>query len=74
MNLKDEQKEACAVLVMRSMLTDYCTKNDIPFEKAFFEFATSPAYKALFDYDTGLWKEGPIYLQGFWQDCSKKIE
>ncbi len=73
MNLiNDEQKEACAVLLMRSMLTDYCTKNNIPFETAFFSLASSPAYKALFDYETGLWKEGPIYLREFWLATMKK--
>lgn len=61
--LTEQQHEICAVLVMRTMLEDYCSDTGIPFSKAFFRFAVSPTYKMLFDYSTGLWKEGPDYLR-----------
>ena len=68
--LTDEQRESCAVSVMRTMLTDYCDDKGIPFEQIFFEFSTSLAYKMLFDYSTGLWKEGPDYLRNFFESAS----
>lgn len=65
--LTNDQKELCAVTVMRSMLEDYVAEKGIPFEEAFSLFASSPAYKALFDYSTGLWREGPDYLREFFE-------
>ena len=44
-NVSDEQRESSAVNVMRAMLEDYCAESGIPFDQAFFEFSTSPAYK-----------------------------
>lgn len=62
--IDDQQKELCAVAVMRSMLEDYCVEKNISFEEAFLEFAASRAYFMLFDFSTGLWREGPDYLRG----------
>ena len=59
--IDDSQREMCAVLVMRTMLTDYCDDTGVSFNDVFFRFVTSPAYKMLFDYSTGLWMEGPIF-------------
>lgn len=64
----DEHREFCAISVMRTMLTDYCDEKGTPFEQTFFDFSTSTAYKMLFDYSTGLWKEGPDYLRNFFSD------
>ena len=61
--IDDSQREMCAVLVMRTMLTDYCDDTGVSFNDVFFRFVTSPAYKMLFDYSTGLWMEGPDYLR-----------
>lgn len=62
-NLDHEQKELCAITVMRSMLEDYCIEQNISFDEAFFQFIPSRAYKMLFDFSTGLWMEGPDYLR-----------
>lgn len=40
----------------------------MPFDEAFFQFASSSAYKMLFDYSTGLWREGPDYLRGIFEE------
>ena len=53
--IDDSQREMCAVLVMRTMLTDYCNDTGVSFNDIFFRFVTSSAYKMLFDYSTGLW-------------------
>ena len=62
-NINKEQKKICAILVMRSMLEDYSEEYGISFEEAFFKFVFSKVYDMLFDYSTGLWKEGPDYLR-----------
>ncbi len=62
-NLDNEQKELCAIAVMRSMLEDYSIEQNISFDEAFFKFIPSRAYTMLFDYSTGLWREGPDYLR-----------
>ena len=66
--IDDSQREMCAVLVMRTMLTDYCDDTGVSFNDVFFRFVTSPAYKMLFDYSTGLWVEGPDYLRNIFED------
>ena len=55
--IDDSQREMCAVLVMRTMLTDYCNDTGVSFNDVFFRFVTSPAYKMLSDYSTGLWMD-----------------
>lgn len=70
--LTNEQKEACAIAGMRSMLEDYSAEQGIPFEEAFSQFAISPIYNALFDYSTGLWREGPDYLREIYNDVKSK--
>ena len=61
--LDDQQKELCAILVMRTMLEDYSKDTGISYEKVFYRFVKSPAYEDLFDYSTGLCREGPDYLR-----------
>lgn len=69
--IDDSQREMCAVLVMRTMLTDYCDDTGVSFNDVFFRFVTSPAYKMLFDYSTGLWMEGPDYLRNIFEDTTQ---
>ena len=61
--LDNQQRELCAISVMRMMLEDYSKDAGISFTEAFFLFVTSVTYKELFDYKSGLWKEGPDYLR-----------
>ena len=61
-----EQKELCAVTVMKTMLEDMASDSGENFENLMLEFADSNTYDMLFDYDTGLWREGPDYLAGWY--------
>ena len=36
--IDDSQREMCAVLVMRTMLTDYCNDTGVSFNDVFFRF------------------------------------
>ena len=65
----NSQREYTALTTMRLMLDDYAKDEGITFDEAMHRFTTSSAYIALFDYETGLWKEGPDYLRSFWKSC-----
>ncbi len=67
----DEQREHCALVNMRMMLTEYAEQNKITFEEAFLQFVNTPVYKMLFDYETRLWAEGPKYLLSFFEASSR---
>lgn len=72
--LTGQEREACAISVMRAMLEDYSNDTGIPFSSLFFQFAVSPAYEMLFDYSTGLWMEGPDYLRGVYLETSNPTD
>lgn len=65
----DSQREYTALTTMRLMLDDFAKDENITFDESMRRFTTSTAYIALFDYETGLWKEGPDYLRSFWNNC-----
>ena len=52
------------------MLEDYTKATGSGFEDAFYRFVTSRAYEMLFDYSTGLWREGPDYLRGIFEEVT----
>lgn len=58
----DKQKEACAVITMRETISMLAESKNISYEQAMLKFTDSKIYDALFDFDTGIWKESPIYL------------
>ena len=67
-SVSTEQKEATAILVMRCMLILYSEQKGIPFEEALLSFAASMTYGDLFDFETEIWKEGPAYLLGLYEE------
>lgn len=69
--ITDKQKEYCAVTVMRRMIEKYAEKQNLSFDEAMLIFTGSSVYEALFDYDTGIWKEGPDYLMELFEDALK---
>lgn len=70
--IENEQlKEFGALTLMQLMIEKYSEKYKIPFNNALEKFTSSKTYDALFDYDgTGLWKEGPLYLLSFYEECA----
>ena len=72
-NMSDNEqlKEFGAITLMQLMLEKYAEKYNISFNDALEKFISSRTYDALFDYDgTGLWKEGPLYLLKFYEECA----
>lgn len=66
--LSTDRKDATAITVMRCMLLSYAEEKNIPFERAMQEFVQSRTYGALFDFDAGVWREGPDYLRGLYDE------
>lgn len=64
----EKQMESCAISTMRRMIEKYSNKTGITFEDAFFQFTQSYVYTALFDYETGIWLEGPDYLMDLYEE------
>ena len=67
-----EQKDHCAVSTMRRMLEKYSQEKGTSFQESLVEFANSNVYEALFDFETGLWMEGPDYLRDMWDRDRQK--
>jgi hypothetical protein len=65
----ETQMESCAVSTMRRMIEKYSEKTGSSFENVFFQFTQSYVYTALFDYETGIWMEGPDYLMALYEDA-----
>mgnify|MGYP004683256053 FL=1 len=65
----DSQKEACAILAMRSAVASLSVREGISYEDALLRFTQSRIYDALFDFDTEIWKEGPDYLVSLYDQC-----
>lgn len=61
-NLTDAQKESCAVSTMRDVVGKLSLRDGIPYEEALLSFTSSRVYDALFDYGTGIWREGTDYI------------
>lgn len=66
----DSQKEACAILTMRSAVASLSAREGISYEDALLRFTQSRIYDALFDFDTEIWKEGPDYLVSLYDQCA----
>ncbi len=63
-----EQKESVAINVMRCMLVGYAKEKRVPLERVALDFMRSRTYEELFDFDLGVWKEGPDYLRDLYDE------
>ncbi len=64
----DREKELCAVSTLRRAVEIYSDRNNVPYDEAFLDFASSNTYKVIFDFDTGVWKEGPEYFLALYEE------
>lgn len=69
-NFTDAQKESCAVSLMRDAVEALSLRDGISYEDALLLFTSSKVYEALFDYDTGIWREGTDYLLSLYNYCN----
>ena len=69
-NFTDAQKESYAVSLMRDAVEALSLRDGISYEDALLRFTSSKVYEALFDYDTGIWREGTDYLLSLYNYCN----
>lgn len=71
-NFNESQKESCAVCLMRDTIAALSLRDGMSYEDSLLHFTSSKVYSALFDYDTGIWKEGTDYLLNLYDYCNSK--
>ncbi len=65
--MKYDVKANMADLILVSAIEDMAMDMNISIEKARHKLLISKTYKDLYNFDTGLWKEGPDYLRDFYK-------
>lgn len=63
-----EQKDFVATEMLRLVVEDIRVKEKKSFEAAFSKVVKSNAYDILYNFDTGVWREGPKYIATFMQE------
>lgn len=62
-----EQKRFCADLILTDAIMDMADEEGIILQEARNKIINSNAYAALYDFETGLWENGPDYFRDFFQ-------
>jgi len=62
-----EQKRFCADLILTDAIMDMADEEGITLQEARNKIINSNAYIALYDFETGLWENGPDYFRDFYQ-------
>lgn len=65
--MTDEQKEFCADLIFTDAVMDMAEDEGISKTEARRRLIESKAYDALYDFETGLWANGPDYFREFYR-------
>ena len=71
-NFTDSPKESYAVSLMRDAIEVLASRDNISYDEALLHFTSSKIYDALFDYDTGFWREGSDYLLNLYDYCNSQ--
>ena len=61
--MKYEKMKACADMTLANAIEDLSRETHIPLEEARNKVLESRAYECLYDFDTGMWMEGPDYFR-----------
>ena len=62
-----EKMKACADMTLANAIEDLSREANISLEEARNKALESIAYECLYDFDTGMWMEGPDYFRDFLQ-------
>lgn len=62
-----EQKRFCADLILTDAIMDMAKEDGITWQEARSKIINSNAYTALYDFETGLWGNGPDYFRDFYK-------
>ncbi|MGN1405044.1 MAG: hypothetical protein ACI4WM_02135 [Erysipelotrichaceae bacterium] len=61
-DLNESQKECAATAILADAVEILAEREHISCEEALLRFASTVVYNALYDYETGIWKESGEYL------------
>ena len=61
----------CADMVLADAIEDFAEKKQITKQEARERIIRSKAYSSLYDFETGLWKDGPDYFISFYEEMEK---
>lgn len=64
--MKIEQKKFCADLILTDAIMDMAAEEDITWQEARGKIINSRAYTDLYDFETGLWANGPDYFRDYY--------
>jgi len=70
--MSNEIKVGTADLILTAAIADYSLKTNQPVSNVRDEMIESGAYDALYDFDTGLWTQGPDYFIDFFLKMKQK--
>lgn len=62
-----EQKRFCADLILTDAIMDMAEEDGITWQEVRSKIINSNAYTALYDFETGLWGNGPDYFRDFYK-------
>lgn len=65
-----EQKKFCADLILTDAIMDMAEEEGISWQEARSRIINSDAYIALYDFETGLWSNGPDYFRDYYSKIS----
>lgn len=66
-----EQKNFCADLILTDAIMDMAEEEGISLQEARSRIIKSKAYDALYDFETGLWENGPDYFRAFYKSVAQ---
>lgn len=62
-----EKKTFCADLILADAIIDMADEEGITWQEARSKIINSAAYTALYDFENGLWENGPDYFRDYYK-------
>ena len=62
-----EKKAFCADLILTDAIIDMADEDGITWQEARSKIINSAAYTALYDFENGLWENGPDYFRDYYK-------
>lgn len=66
--MSNDKKVCTADMILTATIEDYAKKTNQYIASVRDQIIESGAYDALYDFDTGLWSQGPDYFASFFQE------
>ena len=66
-----EVMKTCADMIITAAIQDKAKRENRSIDSVRGELICSDAFEALYDFDTGLWQEGPDYFLSYYEGIKK---